>query len=145
MTSACGGGMIPSCCPVSSITRTSRTRMRSLVRTRSSRLGERSNAITSSSGYDLPDTGFRLQATRRFPLFAPALASNFFQRVGNERVHRPWAQITTGPAAHGNRPVSSFPVARYEHVRNLLQLGLSDFIINLLLAIVQLHSHAGCR
>ena len=42
---AAGGGMIPSCCPVSSITRISRTRMRSLVRTRSSRRGERSKAI----------------------------------------------------------------------------------------------------
>ena len=39
MASACGGGMIPSCCPVSSITRISRTRIRSLTRTRSSRRG----------------------------------------------------------------------------------------------------------
>ena len=44
---ACGGGMMPSCCPVSSMTRISRTRMRSLVRTRSSRRGPRSNAITT--------------------------------------------------------------------------------------------------
>src|SRR4030095_11924991 len=118
--------------------------MRSLVRTRSSRLGERSNAITSSSGYSLPDTGFELQATGRFLFFAPALASNFFQRVGNERVHRPRAQITTGPAAHGNRPFSSFPVARHKHVGYLLELGLPDFIINLLLAIVYLHTPPHC-
>jgi len=38
---------MPSCCPVSSMTRISRTRMRSLVRTRSSRRGPRSNAITT--------------------------------------------------------------------------------------------------
>src|SRR5205814_237877 len=39
MASACGGGMMPSCLPSSSITRISRTLIRSLTRTRSSRRG----------------------------------------------------------------------------------------------------------
>ena len=45
--SAWGGGMMPNCCPASSITRISRTRIRSLIRRRSSRrVGrERSKAI----------------------------------------------------------------------------------------------------
>ena len=45
IASACGGGMIPSCEPSSSMTRTSRALMRSLTRVRSSRRGLRSNAI----------------------------------------------------------------------------------------------------
>jgi hypothetical protein len=39
MVSACCGGMIPSCWPASSMTRTSRTLIRSLTRMRSSRRG----------------------------------------------------------------------------------------------------------
>src|SRR6185295_955768 len=45
IASACGGGMMPSCAPVSSITRISRTRMRSLTRVRSSRRGPLVKAI----------------------------------------------------------------------------------------------------
>src|SRR4030095_9613161 len=110
--------------------------MRSLVRTRSSRLGERSNAITSSSGYGL-------EARSRFRFYGSALASNFLQRVCNERRDRPCPKVAGRSTAHGNGPFGHFAVAGDEHVWHLLKLRLPDFIINLLLAVVQLDSQPG--
>jgi hypothetical protein len=53
IASACAGAMMPSCSPVSSMTRISRTRIRSFTRARSSRRmprGPRSKAMATSPG-----------------------------------------------------------------------------------------------
>jgi hypothetical protein len=63
MARAWGGGMMPSCAPVSSITRISRTRMRSLTLVRSSRLGLLSKAIRPPYNYEpLSALSFRRSA-----------------------------------------------------------------------------------
>ncbi len=66
MRMASCGAMMPSWAPVSSMTRTSRTRIRSLIRTRSSRRGglPLSNAITTSPSAVLP-AGHRRGRPRR--------------------------------------------------------------------------------
>src|SRR5687768_214079 len=134
MVSACGGGMIPSCWPVSSITRISRTRMRSLVRTRSSRLGERSKAIwpPQPSGY----RGLGYSRTR-------VLARDLRDRVAHELSDALRSEVPRRPAAHRHCALRCFPIPRDKHVGDLLQLGLSDLIANLLLPIVQFDPQAG--
>ena len=106
IASACGGGMMPSCAPVSSITRISRTRMRSLTRTRSSRRGLLSKAIrppTLTSLHSV-DAGLELLA----------LARDFVARRRDERVDRlaPWSppvrvRTDTVPSALSRSPTTS--------------------------------------
>src|SRR5687768_13661996 len=117
MVSACCGGMMPSCCPVSSMTRTSRTLMRSFTRVRSSRRGLRSKAITTSL---LP-----------FP-------AGLEQRRFDEDIERPAALIAFAPAAHGDSAFGGFPIPGYQHIGDLLELRLADLISNLFLPLVRL-------
>src|SRR5687767_3502400 len=140
MATACGGGMIPSCCPVSSITRTSRTRIRSLVRMRSSRRGERSNAIMSSSA---KAQGLRPGACSSRLLLGhrrradEILAPDFVDCVVHERADGSSAEHTRRPAPYRDSPLRHFAIPDDKHVGDLLQLGLSDLIANLLHATVQ--------
>src|SRR3954471_10959071 len=127
MAIACGGGMIPSCVPSSSMTRTSRTLMRSLTRVRSSRRGLRSKAITTSY---LTCGG---QAC-----FGFTLGGDFGQRLADEFLHAARAEITAGAAPHGHGPLGGFAIPRHQHVGNLLELRLADLISNLFLAVVEL-------
>src|SRR5258708_13501959 len=125
MASACGGGMMPSCEPSSSMTRTSRTLMRSLTRVRSSRRGLRSNAITTSP--ETPSTrrgesGLGLASRRYFRLPRP-----------HEIVDRPRAQVPAAPAPHRHGTLRHFPIAADHHLDVLLNLSLSHLIPTLLL------------
>src|SRR5688500_18501773 len=142
MVTACCGGMIPSCCPVSSITRTARTRMRSLVRVRSSRRGERSKAITVSSA---ARTHSSSASRRKLRELRRSLAVYFLTRVGQKGVDGARTKVTTGAAADRHRSLRRLPVSGYKHVGDLLQLRLSDLIANLLLPVVQLHPQPGRR
>src|SRR4029453_11935589 len=123
------GAMMPSCCPVSSMTRTSRTRIRSLIRTRSSRRGPRmprgSNPITSPS------------ARLGFALF-PHLGRD----VGEERLDAARSEIAAAAAAHRHRAVGRFTIAHYQHVRHFLDLGFPNLVPNLLLPRVELDAQA---
>src|SRR5689334_17603525 len=121
MVSACCGAMIPSCAPVSSMTRTSRTLMRSFTRVRSSRRGPLSKAIAN------------LRSTRRFRYHGrlQLLAADFEQRRIDERIDARAALIAARPAADRNRLLRRLPVAGYQHIRHLLQLGFADLISNL--------------
>src|SRR5947207_11721464 len=121
MASACGGGMIPSCVPSSSMTRTSRTLMRSLTRVRSSRRGLRSNAIK-------PPTYL---ARRRQAGLGLTLGRHFRQRLPDELVDRPRAEVAAAAAAHRHRALRRFAIPGDEHVGNLLQLRLADLISHL--------------
>src|SRR5688572_18591422 len=132
MASACGGGMMPSCAPVSSITRISRTRMRSLTRTRSSRRGLLSKAIGTSVlsfYFDL----FRLHGA----------FGNFVLRQRDEIGHRAWALVAAGARSHRHRALGALPVADDQHVRHLLQLSLSNLISDLFLPLVEFHTQPG--
>src|SRR5258708_39814851 len=134
MASACGGGMMPSCEPSSSMTRTSRTLMRSLTRVRSSRRGLRSNAITTS-----PET----PSTRRGESGLGLASRRYFRlRLPHEIVDRPRAQVPAAPAPYRSGALRHFPIAGDQHVGDLLQLGFADLISNLLLPGVQLDPQA---
>ena len=139
MASACGGGMMPSCCPVSSMTRISRTRIRSLVRTRSSRRGERSKAIQSSSasvghyrcdahGCVRPIEAATTGPYARMP--APGTSSDAQSRRTRQR---PRSEVASRSATNRHRALGHLPVADDQHVGDLLQLRLPNFIANLLL------------
>src|SRR5712692_2442018 len=120
---ACGGGMMPSCVPVSSITRISRTRMRSLTRTRSSRRGLLSKAINAS-----------------LRLFS--LARDLVARRSDEPFDRARALIAALARPHRHRAFGALAVADHQHVGHLLQLGLPDLISDLFLALVQIGPQA---
>src|SRR4051812_32238569 len=136
ITRACGGGMMPSCFPSSSITRISRTRIRSFTRTRSSRRGpDLSKAILPPMSLELSALGFELGAL--------GFQLNFFQRRRYKRVERAGSEITTSTAAHGHGSIGRFLVANDKHVGHLVKLCLPDLISNLLLALIDLHSEPG--
>src|SRR5829696_2771729 len=134
MVSACGGGMIPSCCPVSSMTRISRTRMRSLTRTRSSLRGDLSKAITTSC--DSSDFGLR-QLRIGHPI------AYFGERAADEGRQRLRALVAALARPHRDGAVSALAVADDQHVRHLLQLRLADLIADLFLPIVELRTQTG--
>src|SRR5579872_922736 len=144
MASACGGGMMPSCVPSSSITRTSRTRMRSLTRVRSSRRGPRSKAIeppracrTTLTGDQEPGREqislvFLVSRHPRGPphafLRCGALAPHFRVRVADELVDTARAEIPARPASDRDRAVRRFAVPDDQHVGDLLELRFANFI-----------------
>src|SRR5262249_10180233 len=142
IVSACCGAMMPSCCPVSSMTRTSRTLIRSFTRVRSSRRGPRSNAITTSQldrGLRPPDpSGSGLQ---RFLL--RRLLQDLLQRRVDELLDSPRSNVTFDAAADRHGPFRRFPIPGHEHVGNLLQLGFAYLKSNLLLPLVDLDSETG--
>src|SRR5436190_24347022 len=163
MASACGGGMMPSCVPSSSMTRTSRTLMRSLTRVRSSRRGLRSNAIkpptymglrpkprlVASGGPCAPRRSSRARVARlagsRQVLRRRSFRLPLGQRLLQELVDRARPEIPAAPAPHRHRALRDFPIAGYQHVRNLLELSFADLISNLLLPDVHLDPQAGGR
>ena len=112
--------------------------MRSLVRTRSSRRGERSKAIWSSAlrPSALPS---RVAATSTAQFPACRFAGGGLDELG----HRPRAEIARRPAAHRHGALRHLAVAHDQHVGDLLQLGLSDLIANLLHALVEFHPKPG--
>src|SRR5438045_993725 len=126
IASACGGGMIPSCDPSSSMTRTSRTLMRSLTRVRSSRRGLLSKAITASLA-DRGELGRSL-----------TLAVDFVQRLTEELVDAARPQIAAAAAAHRHGALRRLAIPDPQHIRDLLQLRFADLIVDLLLAGVEL-------
>src|SRR5438093_5397900 len=177
MTSAWGGGMMPSCWPLSSITRISRTRIRSLTRTRSSRRGLLSKGMIASFNRAGPHPrarcpravalghnlqwprginvlGIRAAAdgvargdgrsrkSRRRGAFLFAFARNLVARVRDEIADRPRALITAGSRPDRNRSFGRLTIADHQHVRNLLQLGLSNLISDFFLALVDLSAQA---
>src|SRR4029453_5246684 len=143
MASACGGGMMPSCCPVSSMTRTSRTLMRSFTRVRSSRRGLRSNAITTSSRYEPDQPGPTCSSgpgVQRF--LRRLLLPNFLHRGIEELLDFPRSDVPFDAAADRHGPLGGFPIPDHEHVGNLLQLGFAYLKANLLLPLVNVDPEA---
>src|SRR5260221_819099 len=166
MASACGGGMMPSCEPSSSMTRTSRTLMRSLTRVRSSRRGLRSNAINpplyvfqrglrptprlvASGDPCAPRRSSRARVARlagsRQALCCRSLRLHFAERLRGAVVPAPPPETPAAPAPHRHGALRGLPIARDEHVGNLLDLSLADLISDLLLPGVQLDPEARRR
>src|SRR6187397_178728 len=128
MVSACCGGMMPSCSPVSSITRISRTLMRSLTRTRSSRRGLRSKAIKP------PLRGDQIR---------DLLVLDLGLRRADEFLDGPAPQITVGTVPHGHGTFRCLAFPNYQHIGDLLQLSLAILIPDLFLPVVELDAQAG--
>src|SRR5688500_16205820 len=143
MIRACGGGMMPSCFPSSSMTRISLTRMRSLTRTRSSRRGpDRSKAIKT------PASATKVAPYRYFPLLTfhfLLLTFHVPPLCCDKRVDRLRSQIAAGAAPHRYCTVGRLAIAYHQHVGNLLKLRLTDLISNLLLALVDLRPQTRFR
>ena len=128
--------MMPSCCPVSSMTRTSRTRMRSL--TACGRPGADSFECDNSllrARIRFPDARPSSRASRAFAISARRAMNSSTAAL---------AQIPAGAAAHRHRALG-LAVADDQHVGDLLQLRLADLISNLLLALVELGPQPGRR
>ena len=125
---------MPSCAPVSSMTRTSRTLIRSLTRVRSSRRGPLSKAISY------------LRSSSAQPSLLPACTSAELavrrrtSSSGSARPDRP-------PPGFGRRPcrLCRLAVANHQHVWDLLQLGFANLISDLLLPLVELDPEPGRR
>src|SRR6185369_13279618 len=74
---------------------------------------------------------------------AQILRRDFVLRRRDKCVYRSRTEIACRPAADRYRALGCFAIPRDEHVRDLLQLGLTDLIANLLLAVVELHAKPG--
>src|SRR5215204_4128265 len=102
------------------------------------------NAIITSGraieSYNVLLRRFLFGYGRRSGLIFPA---NLLERVRNERVERTGPQVASRTTAYRNRPFGGLAIASHQHVRDLLQLGLSDLITNLLLAVVQFDPQPG--
>src|SRR5437868_3021661 len=135
MASACGGGMMPSCWPVSSITRISRTRMRSLTRTRSSRRGLLENAIKPPT--TRPASALGGLRHRGADGGQPSLDGDLVARFRHERGDRRRPLIAAGPLPNRDGVLGRLAVAYDEHVGDLLQLSLTNLISDLFLPLVE--------
>src|SRR5262249_35257327 len=137
IVSACCGGMMPSCCPVSSMTRTSRTLIRSFTRVRSSRRGPRSNAITTSYRCEPDQPGStRSSGSGLHRFLRRLLLPDLFPRGAGERLDLPRSDVPFDAAADGHGCFCGFAVPGHQHVGNLLQLGLAYLKSNLFLPLV---------
>src|SRR3712207_1702365 len=103
--------MTPCCWPFSSMSRTSGTRMRSLIRVVSRSGGRRSNLRgTGTSCIDAPSSGHEYSRAHLL----------------GELVDRDRAGVAPAVLAHGDGALLGLAVADDEHVRDLLQLGIAD-------------------
>src|SRR5581483_1167259 len=144
----CGGGMMPSCAPVSSITRISRTRIRSLTRTRSSRRGALVKAISPPttkalgcrlSAFDPPRRQFRQRSTGT----RPASRGDFIESPRDEIGHRRRSFVAARPFANRNRPLGRLAIPDDEHVGDFLQLGFANLVVYLFLTLVEIGAQTG--
>src|SRR5215469_16200812 len=119
-------GRMPSCSPSALTTRTSRTRMPSLIRISFDaiavapwRCGPRSGGATHGEG--------------------GGPAGDLGGQLGEDVVDGHRAQVLARARAQTRRAVLRFTLSNHEHVRHLLELGLADAVAELLVAVVQLH------
>src|SRR5881396_1828670 len=137
-SSACWMGMTPSCAPSAPTTRTSRTRIPSLMRislawligallvvNRRSRRGWRGPAARSRAAHG--ETG-RARA-------------DLARKVGEDAVEGDDPEVVPAPVPKADRPVLALPLADDEHVRDLPDLRLADPVAELLVALVELGAH----
>src|SRR5258706_6170576 len=136
------------------------TRMGFVMRVRSSRRGERSKAIypseKSSTVYRPRSAVLARTAVGRWKTGdalrglllrgrggAKCLRHDFLLRRRDEGLYFRRSQISRRAAPHRHVSLRGLPIPGDQHVRHLLQLGLTDLIANLLLAIVELYAKPG--
>src|SRR5438552_11399013 len=138
-SSACWMGMTPSCAPSAPTTRTSRTRIPSLMRislawligallvvNRRSRRGWRGPAARSRAAHG--ETG-RARA-------------DLAREVGQDAVEGDGPEVLAAPAPEADGPVLALPLADDERGRDLPALRLADPVAELLVAVVELRPQA---
>src|SRR5271157_2675863 len=143
--------MIPSCPPSSLITRISRARILSLIRTNRSAIGISSRPCWPSRGawpcVPTPENscvgrgGAHGHASRNILRRAPSLP---FRGSGVDKLPNPAGKIVQGaeagisgvPAPHGDAASLGFAIADYQHERHLLKLRIANARIQFLVAVV---------
>src|SRR5256884_4586243 len=140
VSSACWMGMTPSCAPSAPTTRTSRTRIPSLIRIsfawlidallvvsrRIRRAGQGGPAARSRTAHG--ETG-RARA-------------DLAREVREHAVEGDGPEVLPAPVPEADGPVLALPLADDEHVRDLPDLRLADPVAELLIAVVELRPHA---
>src|SRR5205823_1987723 len=140
VSSACWMAMTPSCAPSAPTTRTSRTRIPSLIRIsfawlidallvvsrRIRRAGQGGPAARSRTAHG--ETG-RARA-------------DLAREVREHTVEGDGPEVLPAPVPEADGPVLALPLADDEHVRDLPDLRLADPVAELLIAVVELRPHA---
>src|SRR5882762_1995304 len=136
VSSACWIGRMPSCAPSALTTRTSRTRIPSLMRISFAWL-----RCVAPPGWPPGSAwGWERPAARSRAAHGETgrARADLAREVGQHPIEGDRAQILARPVPETDGAVLALPLADHEHVRNLLELRLADFIAELLVAVVEL-------
>src|SRR5712692_9062319 len=139
VSSACWIGRMPSCAPSAFTTRTSRTRIPSLMRISFAWL-----RCLAPPGWP-PGTAWEWErpAARSRAAHGEALRAraDLAREVGQHPVERDRAEVLARPMPETDGPVLALALADHEHVRDLPELRLADPVTELLVAVVELGPH----
>src|SRR3984893_18058143 len=126
---ACWIGRIPSCSPSALTTRTSLTRMPSLIRMSFDWMARApSGSGAGSAGAAHGEGG--------------GTARDLGGELGHDALHRHRAQVLARPSAQARGAALGLPLPHDQHVGHLAELGLADAIAQLLVAVVELGADA---
>src|SRR6266446_5320072 len=129
-SSACWIGRIPSCSPSALTTRTSLTRMPSLIRMSFDWMARApSGSGAGSAGAAHGEGG--------------GTARDLGDELGHDALHRHRAQVLARPSAQARGAALGLPLPHDQHVGHLADLGVADAIAQLLVAVVELGADAG--
>src|SRR6476646_5389376 len=123
-SSACWIGRIPSCSPSALTTRTSRTRMPSLIRMSFDWMARAPVSGAGSAGVAHGEGG--------------GTTSDLGGELGHDALHRHRAHVFARAPAHAGRAALGLALSHHQHVRHLSDLGVADAIAQLLVAVVEL-------
>src|SRR6266446_6181036 len=128
-SSACWIGRIPSCSPSALTTRTSLTRMPSLIRMSFDWMARApSGSGAGSAGAAHGEGG--------------GTAGDLGAELGHDALHRHRAHVLARPSAQARGAALGLPLPHDQHVGDLANLGVADAIAQLLVAVVELGADA---
>src|SRR5207253_2121186 len=136
----CWIGRMPSCAPSALTTRTSRTRIPSLMRISFAWL----RCVAPPGWPPGPAWRWKRPAARSRAAHGETgrARGDLAREVGQHPVEGDRAAILTRPVPETDGPVLALPLADHEHVRDLLELRLADPVAELFVAVVELPAHA---
>src|SRR6266404_7062551 len=122
---ACWIGRIPSCSPSALTTRTSLTRMPSLIRMSFDWMARAPSVLGAGSAGAAHGEG-------------GGTARDLGDELGHDALHRHRAQVLARPSAQARGAALGLPLPHDQHVGHLADLGVADAIAQLLVAVVEL-------